>query len=73
MRQQIKQTIEQADGQAKIAEKRDGDDSTGHSIAFEDVPKKIVLKQKSNAKGDEAFKFMTELSVPAYCSTVDNP
>jgi hypothetical protein len=39
----------------------------------EDVPKKIVLKQKSNAKGDEAFKFMTELSVPAYCSTVDNP
>ena len=32
----------------------------------EDVPKKIVLKQKANAKGDEAFKFITELSVPAY-------
>ncbi len=32
----------------------------------EDVPKKIVLKQKAGAKGDEQFKFMTELSVPAY-------
>ena len=39
----------------------------------EDVPKKIVLKQKANAKGDETFKFMTELSVPAFYSTVDNP
>lgn len=34
----------------------------------EDVPKKIVLKQKANVKGDESFKFMTELSVPAYFS-----
>lgn len=34
----------------------------------EDVPKKIVLKQKANAKGDDTFKFMTELSVPAYFS-----
>jgi len=32
----------------------------------DDIPKKIVLKPKSNAKGDEAFKFMTELSVPAF-------
>ncbi|MGD6806619.1 MAG: hypothetical protein ACQCN4_06635 [Candidatus Bathyarchaeia archaeon] len=32
----------------------------------EDVPKKIVLKQKANAKGDDAFKFITELSVPQY-------
>ena len=32
----------------------------------EEIPKKIVLKQKAAAKGDEAFKFMTELSVPAY-------
>ena len=32
----------------------------------EDIPKKIVLKPKANAKGDEAFKFATELSVPAY-------
>ncbi len=32
----------------------------------EDVPKKIVLKPKANAKGDEAFKFMAELSVPAF-------
>jgi hypothetical protein len=32
----------------------------------DDVPKKIVLKPKANAKGDEAFKFATELSVPAY-------
>jgi hypothetical protein len=39
----------------------------------EDVPKKIVLKQKANAKGDEAFKFMAELSVPAYYSSSDNP
>ena len=39
----------------------------------EDVPKKIVLKPKANAKGDEAFKFMAELSVPAYYSSADNP
>lgn len=32
----------------------------------DDVPKKIVLKPKANAKGEEAFKFMTELSVPAF-------
>jgi hypothetical protein len=32
----------------------------------EEIPKKIVLKQKITAKGDDAFKFMTELSVPAY-------
>ena len=32
----------------------------------ENIPKKIVLKQKANAKGDELFKFATELSVPAY-------
>jgi len=34
----------------------------------EDIPKKIVLKQKVAAKGDDAFKFITELSVPAYFS-----
>jgi hypothetical protein len=32
----------------------------------DDIPKKIVLKPKANVKGDEAFKFATELSVPAY-------
>ena len=32
----------------------------------EDVPKKIVLKPKANTKGDEAFKFIAELSVPAF-------
>ena len=32
----------------------------------EDIPKKIVLKPKANAKGDEVFKFMAELSVPAF-------
>jgi hypothetical protein len=32
----------------------------------DDVPKKIVLKPKTSSKGDEAFKFMTELSVPAF-------
>ena len=31
----------------------------------EDIPKKIVLKPKAN-KGDESFKFSTELSVPAF-------
>jgi hypothetical protein len=31
-----------------------------------DIPTKIVLKPKANAKGDESFKFNTELSVPAY-------
>lgn len=35
----------------------------------EDVPKKIVLKPKANTKGDEAFKFMTELSVSAFYNT----
>jgi hypothetical protein len=34
----------------------------------EDIPKKIVLKQKAAAKGDDAFKFIAELSVPAYFS-----
>lgn len=34
----------------------------------EDIPKKIVLRQKANAKGDDSFKFITELSVPAYIS-----
>jgi anti-sigma28 factor (negative regulator of flagellin synthesis) len=32
----------------------------------EDIPKKIVLKPKANTKGDEAFKFIAELSVPAF-------
>ena len=36
----------------------------------EDIPKKIVLKPKGNSKGDEAFKFITELSVPAFYSTL---
>ncbi len=35
----------------------------------ENIPKKIVLKQKANAKGDDIFKFVTELSVPAYVSS----
>ena len=38
----------------------------------EDIPKKIVLKPKANAKGDEAFKFIGELSVPAFYSS-DQP
>ena len=43
----------------------------GTSVSYivyieDDIPKKIVLKPKANVKGDEAFKFMTELSVPAY-------
>ena len=39
----------------------------------EDVPKKIVLKQKATTKGDEAFKFMTDLSVPMYFNGTENP
>ena len=39
----------------------------------EDVPKKIVLKQKATAKGDEAFKFVADLSAPAYYSRSDSP
>jgi hypothetical protein len=38
----------------------------------EEIPKKIVLKQKVAAKGDDTFKFMTELSVPAYLSIQSN-
>ena len=48
----------------------------GTTIAYivyfeEDIPKKIVLKPKTNAKGDEAFKFSAELSVPAFSSYVN--
>ncbi len=39
----------------------------------EDVPKKIVLKQKTTAKEDEAFKFIAELSVPAFYNSGDSP
>jgi hypothetical protein len=39
----------------------------------EDIPKKVVLKQKSNAKEDDAFKFMASLSVPAYFSFPSSP
>ena len=38
----------------------------------EDIPKKIVLKPKASAKGDEAFKFITALSIPAHYSTNDS-
>jgi hypothetical protein len=38
----------------------------------EDIPKKIVLKQKANTGAESAFKFITELSVPAYLSD-ENP
>jgi len=38
----------------------------------EDIPKKIVLKPKVGNKGDDAFKFVTELSVPAFYSS-DQP
>ncbi|MCW3999031.1 MAG: hypothetical protein NWE93_02185 [Candidatus Bathyarchaeota archaeon] len=39
----------------------------------EDIPKKIVLKQKADAKGDGSFKFNTELSVPAYFMSPETP
>ena len=37
----------------------------------DDVPKKIVLKPKTSNKGDEAFKFVTELSMPAFYSSTE--
>ena len=37
----------------------------------EDIPKKIVLKQKVNSKGDEAFKFITEFSAPGFYGLVE--
>ena len=37
----------------------------------DDVPKRIVLKPKGVNKGDEAFKFMTVLSVPAYYNSYE--
>ena len=41
--------------------------NVSYLIYFEDdSPKKIVLKSKANVKGDEVFKFATELSVPAF-------
>ena len=36
----------------------------------DDIPKKIVLKPKANTKGDESFKFIGELSVPAFYSFI---
>ena len=35
----------------------------------DDIPKKIVLKPKANTKDNEAFNFVTELSVPAFYSS----
>jgi len=35
----------------------------------DDIPKKIVLKPKTISKGDEAFKFAADLSVPAFYSS----
>ena len=37
----------------------------------DDIPKKIVLKPKANTQGDEAFNFMTELSVPAFYKSTE--
>ncbi|MGD6852138.1 MAG: hypothetical protein ACQCN6_08780 [Candidatus Bathyarchaeia archaeon] len=39
----------------------------------EDVPKKIVLKQKATGKGEDAFRFNAELVLPAYYSLTENP
>lgn len=48
--------------------------SVNYIVYFEDdIPKKIVLKPKANAKGDETFKFVTELSVPAFYSAANTP
>jgi len=42
-----------------------------YSYIEEDIPKKIVLKPKGNSKGDEVFKFMTELSAPGFYGLVE--
>jgi hypothetical protein len=39
----------------------------------DDVPKKIVLQPKANAKGDDIFKFAAELSVPACFNVTNSP
>jgi len=49
----------------------------GTSVSYivyieEDIPKKIVLKPKANSKGDEVFKFIGELTVPAFYNS-DQP
>lgn len=46
--------------------------TVNYVVYFEDdIPKKIVLKPKPNAKGNETFNFMGELSVPAYFSPIE--
>jgi hypothetical protein len=37
----------------------------------EDSPKKIVLKSRGNAKGNENFTFAAAFSVPAFCDQLD--
>jgi hypothetical protein len=49
----------------------------GNSVTYiiyieDDVPKKIVLRVKSGLPEEEAFKFATELSVPAVYSDFDD-
>ena len=42
--------------------------TVAYLIFIEDgSPKKIVLKSRGNAKGDESFNFAAEFSVPAFC------
>jgi predicted DNA-binding protein len=38
----------------------------------DDIPRKIVVRAKSGLPGEEAFKFATELSVPAFYSDFGN-
>jgi len=46
--------------------------TVNYVVYFEDdIPKKIVLKPKPNAKGNETFNFMGELSVPAFFSPIE--
>jgi hypothetical protein len=47
LRRQIRQALEEADGHAQADEKNDSD-STEPSVAFEDIPKKILFPEFSN-------------------------
>lgn len=58
--EKFKQTIQQLS--------RLGLGTTVNYIVYieDDIPKKIVLKPKADSKGDGIFKFVAELSVPAF-------
>jgi len=41
------------------------------TLIKDDIPTKIVVREKSNTQGNESFRFATDISVPALFSEVD--